>query len=146
MTSPKIEKAATVARLSEKQSLQVLSAERKAHEAHQAQLDQLLQYRAEYEANLQEKSRAGMEAAQLRDYRLFLDKLNAAIEQQQAEVAKSAEGLKVTQDTWRSKAQRTQALDQLVDDRQREEVRARDKLEQKRADDDSLARMAREDF
>ncbi len=147
MTAPKIEQAATVARMSEQKSLQALSAERRTHEARQVQLDQLLQYRAEYEAILQEKSGVGMEASQLRDYRLFLERLNSAIEQQRAEVAKSQAGLETTQDTWRARAQRTQALDQLVDDRQREEVKARDKAEQKRADDDSMVRqMARDDF
>ncbi len=147
MTAPKIEKAATVARMSEQQSLQALSADRRKHEARQAQLDQLLQYRAEYEATLREKSGMGMEAGQLRDYRLFLERLNSAIEQQRAELTESQEGLKTTQDTWRSRAQRTQALDQLVDDRHREDVKARDKADQKRADDESIVRqMARDDF
>jgi len=141
MTSRKIEKAATAARVSEQKSLQVFSAGRKSHREKRAQLEQLLQYKADYETSLAERGSEGMEAGRLRDYRAFLAKLNAAIEQQQRELAEVEGELQSKQAHWIASTKRTRALDQLVDERQREELRVRDKAEQKRADEEATVRQ-----
>lgn len=141
MTSHKIEKAATAARVSEQKSLQAFSADRKSHREKRAQLEQLLQYKADYETALAERGSEGMEASRLRDYRAFLAKLNAAIDQQQRELAEAEGELRSKQAQWIDSTKRTRALDQLVDERQREELRVRDKAEQKRADEEATVRQ-----
>lgn len=142
MSEAKIEQAADVARLSKQQSQRAFSTSRAQHQDKLERLEQLLQYKEDYEAELGVRARAGMDASQLCDYRAFLARLNAAIEQQRGELSQARENLDATQSHWMAKAQRSQALDQLVDERQRERSRARDKAEQKRADEDTLARNA----
>ncbi len=133
-------KVAAVARLEAQKSAQQLSQSQASHGDKVARLEQLMQFKADYERTLNTRGSEGMDARQFQDYRLFLTRLNEAIAQQTQEIAGSEATLGEVRAEWASKSQRNQALDQLVEERQRERVKAREKLDQKRADDDSLVR------
>ena len=49
----------------------------------QKQLDDLIHYRDEYVAGFKAAGKAGLSSVQLRDYQLFLSRLESAIQQQQ---------------------------------------------------------------
>ena len=136
---------AAVAKIEARKSAQEFSESQKTHREKLAQLEQLIQFKEDYERSFNARSSEGMDARQLQDYRLFLSRLNEAIAQQSSEIQGSEQNLQASRDEWVSKTQRNQALDQLVEDRHRERLRAREKLEQKRLDDDSLARGGHND-
>ena len=136
----KMDKVATVAKLEAQKSAQEFSESQKSHSEKVAQLEQLMQFKADYERTLTARGSEGMDARQFQDYRLFLTRLNEAIAQQTLELQGSEASLSAVREEWVSKSQRNQALDQLVEDRHKARLKAREKLEQKRADDDSLSR------
>lgn len=140
MTTDKMDKVAAVARMEAQKSAIALGESQKTHSEKVQQLEQLIQFKNEYERTLNEKGSAGMGARQLQDYRLFLSRLNEAIAQQTQDIQGSQESLQVVREEWMSKNQRNQALDQLVENRHRERLRTLDRIEQKRADDNSMIR------
>lgn len=135
-----MDKVAAVAKIEAHKSAQELGETQRTHREKLARLEQLVQFKADYERTLTAKGSEGMDARQFQDYRLFLSRLNEAIAQQTLEIQGSEASLSAVRDDWVSKSQRNQALDQLVEDRHRQRVRAREKLDQKRADDDSISR------
>ncbi|NND67651.1 MAG: flagellar export protein FliJ [Halioglobus sp.] len=140
MKDDKMNKVAAVAKIEAHKSGQQFSDSQKSHSEKVAQLEQLVQFKADYERTLTAKGSEGMGARQFQDYRLFLTRLNEAIAQQTAELQGSEASLSAVREEWVSKTQRNQALDQLVEDRHKERVRAQEKNDQKRADDDSMSR------
>ena len=140
MSSDKLKKLAVFAKMSEQVSARELSASHESHQEKLEQLQQLQRFRDEYEAALREKGQSGMSAAQMQDYRTFIGNLNQAIEEQLQHVDSSVADLADVEASYRSRSQRKQALDHLVDQRLKGESRARDKAEQKESDDRSMAR------
>jgi flagellar FliJ protein len=140
MTIEKIDKVVTVAKFTQDKSARALKESKQGHEAQSAQLEQLEQFRLEYEAKLGAAGGEGMAARQLQDYWLFMKKLNLAIEQQKLEVEASEVGLGEVRDQWLADAQRTSALDHLVDIQRREQLLSRSRTEQKQSDEDTLSR------
>lgn len=135
-----MDKVAAVAKIEADKSAQEFGASQKSHSERVAQLEQLVQFKADYERTLTARGSEGMDARQFQDYRLFLARLEEAIAQQTREIQGSEASLSAARDEWASKSQRNQALDQLVEDRQKQWVRAQEKLNQKRADDDAFTR------
>lgn len=140
MKSGKIEKVAAVAKLEEQKSASELGTHQKKHQQKRDQLEQLVQFKEEYELALGAKGSEGMAAKQLQDYRLFLNKLNQAIDQQTLDIQVSKDGLESVQAQWISKSQRKMALDHLLDERHREQVKGRKKIEQQDSDEQSMNR------
>lgn len=136
-----MDKVAAVAKIVEQQTAREFGASRRSHDDKQAQLQQLQQFKAEYEAQFAQRSREGLPAAQLRDYRLFMSKLDNAIEQQQREVSQAEAELAEVRAEWVAKSQRTSALDHLVDERLRLRTQARNKAEQKLSDELAMTRQ-----
>lgn len=140
MNQDKMEKVAAVAKVNEQQSAIDFSASAQSHAGKQAQLDQLLQFKSDYEDALAQKSRAGMTASQLQDYRLFLAKLDQAIEQQTQDLRVAREDLTQVRAEWIDKSQRKSALEHLVEERRKEQRRLREKAEQVEADERAMTR------
>jgi len=140
MSQDKMEKVAAVAKVNEQQSAIDFSTSAQSHAGKRAQLDQLLQFKADYEASLNEKSREGMTASQLQDFRLFLAKLDQAIAQQTRELHSAEEDLTEVRAQWIDKSQRKSALEHLVEERRKEQRRLREKAEQNEADERSMTR------
>lgn len=140
MVAGKLDKLARVAEIAEQASARDLSASASSHRSNTEQLDQLLQYREEYEATLRVKYERGVSAAEMQDYRAFLGKLDQAIEEQREQVAASGESLQGVEAVYRDKSQRKQALDHLVDQRLKVALRAREKAEQRSSDERATAR------
>ena len=106
MATDKINKVATLAEFRERNSAGVFKQSRQAHEQQRQQFDQLIQFKQEYEARLGQVGEQGIPARQLQDYRLFLSKLNQAIEQQRAAVSDSAQQLEGDREQWMTEATR----------------------------------------
>ena len=85
----KIGKVAAVAKTTEQKSAKALQQSQQSFQQKQEQLDQLKNFKQEYEDKLGVMGQEGIGARQLQDYRLFLSKLNLAIDQQAEEVQAS---------------------------------------------------------
>ncbi|MGB5540238.1 MAG: flagellar export protein FliJ [Gammaproteobacteria bacterium] len=100
------------------------------YEQKQQKLRELESYRDEYMHGLLRKSRDGLQMVQMKDYNLFLDRLNQAIHQQHHML----EGMKVEVDQcaqqWRQEQVRVDALDKVVERKVQSERREVDRLEQ----------------
>ncbi|MCB1667000.1 MAG: flagellar export protein FliJ [Porticoccaceae bacterium] len=141
MDGGKIGKAATYAKTVEQKSARELQLNQQGHLQKQQQLDQLLQFKQEYEDRLGSMGQHGIAARQLQDYRLFLSKLNQAISQQLQDVQKAEENLEEAREQWKEEAKRTSAFDHLVEQHRRLQIEAQNKAEQKTADEETLARQ-----
>ena len=126
--------------MSEQHSARALSASQQSHNKKCAQLDQLIQFKVDYELTLEKKGSEGMPARQLQDYRLFLGKLTQAIDKQRSDIEESKASLASVQAQWLSKSRRTSALEHLVEERHKTRIKTRDKAEQKASDEHTMSR------
>ena len=138
--SDKMDTVAEVAKMSELNSARELSTSQQSHHRKCAQLDQLIQFKTDYELTLEQKGSEGMPARQLQDYRLFLGKLNQAIDKQRSDIEDSKASLASVQAQWLSKSQRKSALEHLVEERHKTRIKMRDKAEQKASDEHTMNR------
>jgi len=97
-------------------------------------------YRQEYLENYQSKGRSGMSAQQMRTYRNFLLKLDAAGEQQEQLVRVAQGELEQQKARWVEKHLRTEALDHMRTRYATQEQRDAQRVEQKESDERGLRR------
>lgn len=102
----------------------------------------LEKYRGEYEAGFAARSRAGFDAAGVRDFQTFLARLGEALTQQAELVIKAKEALEAERALWRGAAQRAHVVDALAERWQGEETRAENRRDQSESDELSSQRAA----
>lgn len=139
--SDKMDTVAEVAKMSEQHSARELSTSQQSHKQKCAQLDQLTQFKVDYESALVKKGNEGMPARQLQDYRLFLGKLTQAIDKQRSDIEDSKVSLASVHAQWLAKSQRKSALEHLVEERHKTRMKIRDKAEQKASDEHTMNRQ-----
>lgn len=104
-------------------------------EAQQKQLNDLLRYRSEYMLKLQSRQSAPQGAVQLKDFRVFLTKLDHAIELQQQRLDAAGKNYTEKRQQWMASRTRKRAVGEVIDrHRQRERV-LDDRREQFEADE-----------
>lgn len=140
MKRGKIGKVAAVAKIDEQRSGRELGAILQSHQQKQDQLEQLIQFKTDYETTLCSAGGKGIAARQLQDYRLFLHKLSDAVDQQVKQVENSQLKLDEVRAQWLSKSQRTSALNTIVDQQNKAAKATRNKAAQKESDENTLAR------
>lgn len=113
----------------------VASAERK--------LAELEAYRDEYLEGLRYKTRTGLNALQMKDYRVFLGRLDEAIQQQHQVLAGLAHAVGEAQQVWLVSKQRLSALDKLADRHLRQEQLDADRREQAESNEQALRNWRR---
>jgi flagellar FliJ protein len=100
------------------------------HEQKRQKLRELEGYRDEYMQGLLRKSRDGLGVSQMKDYNLFLGRLNQAIRQQ----SHMLEGVRLEMEQclqqWRQEQVRANALDKVVERKVQAERREADRQEQ----------------
>lgn len=101
----------------------------------QQQLDELIRYRNQYVENFQQAGKAGLSIVQLRDYQLFLGRLDQAIAQQRQQVQHGQQASLQSQANWLNKRGHSKMLDKVVANRAEEEQRAIDRREQRELED-----------
>jgi flagellar FliJ protein len=104
----------------------------------QGKLDQLDAYRTEYSARLQAKLAEGLASHQLRDYRVFLDKISRAMEAQSEEVKRRRLAWEAEHARWLRLRQRQQALVVLAERHRIAEAAREARREQKEQDEFAL--------
>ncbi|MCB1675512.1 MAG: flagellar export protein FliJ [Halioglobus sp.] len=142
MDVDKLGKVAGVANSATQKSALEFKATQQAHREKCDQLEQLQQFKREYEAQLQSIGVQGMAARQLQDYRLFLGKLNQAIDEQTRDIHSAQQRLGDAREDWIARTRRSSALDQAMDHELLRQRQSRDKAEQREADEKSMARSS----
>ena len=103
--------------------------------AAQEKLAHLERYRQDYTDGLTGKMRAGMDAARLREYQVFLSNLDHAIVQQGDEVGRWALAWDAARLKWEQARRELKAYDVLSDRHQATEAKREARMEQKEHDD-----------
>jgi flagellar protein FliJ len=111
----------------------------------EARLQELQQYHADYVSGFQKTAKAGRNALALRDFQVFLARLEEAIRQQEQIVAQAHAGVAGSTRLWQGAAQRVKAVDSVVGTWQVDERRREGRLEQKEMDERALRQSTRSD-
>lgn len=119
----------------EREAARVLGESRRHLEHHEGRLAELIAYRDEYTDRYRDCSGGGMGAMRLNEYRVFLERLNQAIEQQREAVEQARIDCEQRRQGWLASRTRTQALGKAVERFHQEERRERGRREQREQDD-----------
>ena len=109
------------------------------------QLDELLAYRDDYANGLRHKGHEGLKANQIKDYSLFMERLNKAIEQQQAVLNSAGSKLAASKQLWVEKQQRAKTIDSAISRYQQVERREQLRRDQYDGDEHALRLIRRRD-
>lgn len=103
----------------------------------EAKLEDLKRYHQEYLERFETTARQGMSASQMQEYRIFLEKLDTAIREQEKVVLASKSECVTRKEQWQQKRVRTQALGKVMDRFKSAELKVQEKREQDEADERS---------
>lgn len=104
-------------------------------------LQQLKSYRVDYQARLLRGTKTGMQANSIKDFHLFLGKLDLAIRQQSEEVERCRKSWEGGLHEWQAKQRRLKAFDTLSQRHLSSERKREDKQEQREQDELSINRV-----
>lgn len=96
---------------------------------------QLAAYREDYRAKLLQTTKLGMQVSSLRDFQLFLGKIEVAIRQQAEEVERCKKRWEYGLHEWQAKQRKLKAFDTLSQRHLSSERKREDKLEQREQDE-----------
>lgn len=99
------------------------------------QLNELISYREQYLNAFKSAGESGLSAVQMQDYRIFLQRLNDAILQQQQQIAKGKQDMQLSRQTWQEKRNKSKMINKVVEHRQQLENKQAEKREQRELDD-----------
>jgi flagellar FliJ protein len=105
--------------------------------AAQTKLDELEAYRAAYVREFSRRAGSGMKGADVREYQVFLGRLDEALRQQAQILTQGRLQRDAELESWRSAARRATAVGNLAAHWQAEERLASEKIEQKETDERS---------
>ena len=121
----------------ERRKAEALAACEKKVVAAQAKLDELETYRTAYVREFTRRAESGMNGAGMREYQVFLSRLDEALRHQAQLLAQARLQRTSELESWRNAARRAAAVGNLASHWQEEERRAADKVEQKESDEHS---------
>jgi len=132
MRSKRMQPIAHHAEQLQQQAVQVFVTAQQAVVDAQLQLEQLLEYRVEYSSN---RMSTGLTALQLRDYQIFLDKLNVSIDQARDNVKLKKQQCDKQKLLWLKTRSRSKALDVVIEKYKQQEAVLAARIEQKEQDE-----------
>ncbi len=109
-------------------------AQRRLSEA-KLRLEELLRYREEYSQRFSHSGGQGLRGVDFAEYRMFLNRLNLAIEQQRHQIETIRIETEQQRQAWLGKHVRAEALGKVEERYRREEAHVEDKREQKEMDE-----------
>ena len=133
--STKLQPVAKISKQHEKHAARLHGDSLRQAELQQKQLDELVLYRDQYLKAYQSAAESGLNAVQMRDYRLFINRLDAAIEQQRRIVAQGLKHCEISHDNWIDKRSKSKMIDKVIEGRERQEREMAEKREQRALDD-----------
>jgi flagellar FliJ protein len=98
----------------------------------------LLDYRSEYTAHLARMARTGMNSVDWRNFRKFIDQIDAAIVQQRENVAQAKHEVRAGQHHWHAQQRKLKSFDTLSERHRTAKLRHESRQEQKEQDEFTL--------
>ena len=135
--SRKLKPVAQFAKQRERNAARHLGATMTQAQQHQKQLDDLIAYRQQYAQGFQSVGAAGVSVVRVRDYQLFLSRLDNAIEQQQQHLQNSQKDCEDSKASWQGAYGHSKMIDQVVASRNDFEKQKLNSSEQREMDDHS---------
>ena len=132
MRSKRIQPIAKHADQLQQQAVQVFVAAQKTVVDAQLQLEQLIEYRSEYNGG---RISLNLSATQLKDYQTFLNKLNQSIEQARMNILNHKQICEQQKLKWLKTRSRSKALDAVIVKYQMQEAQIEARIEQKEQDE-----------
>ncbi len=133
--SKKLQPVADLARQNERTAARQHGDVLRELQQHENQLNELLNYRQQYLTALNTAGQTGLSAVQLQDYRLFIKRLDIAINQQQQNVNLERQNCEFSQNSWMDKRNRSKMINKVVSSRQKTESQEQEKQEQRELED-----------
>ena len=130
----------------ERERSRVLAQARLKQTDAESKRDELARYRADYLRGFDQQARDGASSLRLRDYRLFLARLDDALKQQDGVVARARADVERETRAWQDAARKARALGHVIDKWRGDERRAAERQEQRETDEratNAAARRAR---
>ncbi len=143
--SKRLGPVADVAARREQHAARSLKESRDILARYEAQLQGLQAYRQEYVAGFQQAGTDGMGAGRMKDYLVFLGKLDEAIQQLQAVISSSNERCEQDKTQWLATRAKFKALDEVITRYRREEDRNEVRREQRETDERAQRRKRGEE-
>ncbi|ANB02794.1 flagellar export protein FliJ [Ectothiorhodospira sp. BSL-9] len=140
--SKRMEPVARLADTRQQKAARQLGDWQKTLEDRLARLDELSGYRDEYAQRFESSTSVPLNGLGLRDYRLFLSRLNQAIEQQMKLVQAARAELERSRGQWVEARGRTEAINRVVERFEVEERHEMDRREQAEQDDRNVQRKS----
>lgn len=116
---------------------------KRKEDAARQRLDDLVTYKREYQLRLTGSAGQGMAIHLLRDYHVFLVKLEQAIHHQEEEVAQAHVQWEKAHANWLDQRQKVKAYETLADRHRAESVRQEEKRELRLSDEATSGKFAR---
>jgi flagellar protein FliJ len=113
----------------------VMRYQKRKEEAARLRLQELQGYRSEYQARLGGSSQSGLDIHLLRDFHVFLKKLDAAIVIQEGEVKLAQERWQGAHTYWATSRAKVRAYETLAERHRVSEVKREDKIDQATMDE-----------
>ncbi len=134
-SSKRLKPIANLANLSERSAARAHGSVLRELQKKENQLNELINYRDQYLNAFKTAGESGLSAIQMQDYRLFLQRLDNAILQQQQQVANGKQDTQSSQKTWMDKRSKSKMINKVVENRQQLEDKQAEKSEQRELDD-----------
>lgn len=135
MASERFKPVQRVADSRERKAAAQLGDTLKTRQQAEQQLADLRTYHEEYLEQYRRSNEAGMSVARMREYQVFMDKLERAIREQERVVERAYAECADAQSVWRDKYTRTRVMANAMERMKSEELRKADKREQAVQDD-----------
>lgn len=132
MRSKRIQPIAKHADQLQQQAVQIFVVAQQAVVDAQLQLEQLIEYRSEYNNG---RVSVSLSAIQLRDYQVFLNKLNQSIDQARLNIINKKQQCEQQKLNWLKTRSRSKALDAVIVKYQMQEAQIEARIEQKEQDE-----------
>ena len=129
--SKKLQPVANLAKLNERNAAKLHGSVLRELEKQENQLDELINYRNQYLNAFKTASEAGLSAVQMQDYRIFLQRLDDAIQQQQQNVINGQQSTQSSQAKWMDTQNQSKMINKVVENRQQDENQQVKKREQR---------------
>lgn len=134
-SSKRLQPVANMAKQNERLAAKEHGETLRAFQQQQHQLDELIAYRKQYFEKFQRAGESGLSIVQLRDYQLFLSRLDQAINQQRQQVEHDQQACQESQQNWKDKRGRSKMIDKVVENRASVENAEQQVREQRETDD-----------
>ena len=133
--SKKLQPVANLAKQNERSAAKLHGSVLRDLQKQENQLDELINYRNQYLNAFKTAGESGLSAIQMQDYRVFLQRLDDAIQQQQQNVINGRQNTQLSKTEWTDTRNRSKMINKVVENRQQLEKQQLEKREQREIED-----------